>query len=89
MNVLGCRVVRGPDWKWDNQDGGEGGVGTIVSTDTFSDGKALEKQNVLALWDNGECFNYRLGLDGNYDLRIVDSAPSGKLFEQSHVLQLA
>ena len=25
----GCRVVRGPDWKWGNQDGGEGHVGTV------------------------------------------------------------
>ena len=27
----GLRVVRGPDWKWGEQDGGEGGVGTVLS----------------------------------------------------------
>lgn len=27
----GLRVVRGPDWKWGEQDGGEGGVGTIIA----------------------------------------------------------
>lgn len=27
---VGTRVVRGPDWKWGNQDDGEGHVGTVV-----------------------------------------------------------
>lgn len=27
---VGLRVVRGPDWKWGNQDDGEGHVGTVV-----------------------------------------------------------
>lgn len=27
---VGTRVVRGPDWKWGNQDEGEGHVGTVV-----------------------------------------------------------
>lgn len=27
----GLRVVRGPDWKWGEQDGGEGGVGTVFA----------------------------------------------------------
>ena len=26
----GLRVVRGPDWKWGDQDGGEGSVGTVI-----------------------------------------------------------
>ena len=29
-NLLGTRVVRGQDWTWGNQDGGEGSVGTVV-----------------------------------------------------------
>lgn len=29
--VVGLRVVRGPDWRWQNQDGAEGNVGTITS----------------------------------------------------------
>ena len=28
----GTRVVRGPDWRWEDQDGGEGSVGTIVES---------------------------------------------------------
>jgi len=30
MKVEGLRVVRGPNWKWGDQDGGEGSVGTVV-----------------------------------------------------------
>ena len=28
--LVGLRVVRGPDWEWGDQDGGEGHVGTVV-----------------------------------------------------------
>lgn len=31
METKGLRVVRGPDWKWGDQDGGEGCVGTVVA----------------------------------------------------------
>ena len=27
---IGLRVVRGPDWQWGDQDGGEGCLGTIT-----------------------------------------------------------
>lgn len=30
VGLEGLRVVRGPNWKWGDQDGGEGGVGTVV-----------------------------------------------------------
>ena len=33
METKGLRVVRGPDWKWGDQDGGEGCVGTVVAKD--------------------------------------------------------
>lgn len=29
LEGVGVRVVRGPDWKWGKQDGGEGHVGTV------------------------------------------------------------
>ena len=29
MEGVGVRVVRGPDWKWGKQDGGEGHLGTV------------------------------------------------------------
>lgn len=27
--AVGCFVKRGPDWKWEDQDGGEGSIGTV------------------------------------------------------------
>lgn len=33
----GLRVVRGPDWSWGDQDGGEGGVGTVVEVEEATD----------------------------------------------------
>ena len=29
MEGVGARVIRGPDWKWGKQDGGEGHLGTV------------------------------------------------------------
>ena len=29
MEGVGARVIRGIDWKWGKQDGGEGHVGTV------------------------------------------------------------
>ncbi|KAJ8668122.1 hypothetical protein QAD02_009785 [Eretmocerus hayati] len=37
MLEVGLRVVRGKDWKWDNQDGGEGHAGTVVEIGRPSD----------------------------------------------------
>lgn len=30
MSIEGIRVVRGPDWSYDDDDGGEGHVGTVT-----------------------------------------------------------
>ena len=65
---LGLRVVRGPNWKWENQDGGEGGLGTVVE---------IRNKEVIVQWDMGSRPNYRCGLDGNYDLLVYDSGPAG------------
>ena len=71
---VGLRVVRGPDWKWGDQDGGEGSLGTVVEAgDETPSGRA-----VVVLWDNGMRSNYRCGVDSSYDLKVYDSAPTGK-----------
>lgn len=68
MEGVGARVVRGPDWKWGKQDGGEGHVGTVRSFES--------PEEVVVVWDNGTAANYRCS--GAYDVRILDSAPTGK-----------
>ena len=68
---LGLRVVRGPDWRWEDQDGGEGCVGTVVKL-----GKASEAVKVQ--WDCGVRGMYHTGARGKFDLRVLDTAPSGR-----------
>ena len=71
----GLRVVRGPDWQWGDQDGGEGHVGTVVEV-----GQPSERDGgraVVVQWDCGERCRYRCGVEGKYDLRVLDSAPAG------------
>lgn len=67
MEGVGARVIRGPDWKWGKQDGGEGHVGTVRNFES--------PDEVVVVWDNGTAANYRCS--GQYDLRILDSAPTG------------
>ncbi|XP_036362292.1 uncharacterized protein LOC115216771 isoform X2 [Octopus sinensis] len=60
----GVRVKRGPHWKWGNQDGGKGNLGTVI-----------EQKNsngwVPVKWDAGHTNLYRVGYDNSCDLIIV------------------
>lgn len=69
MEGIGSRVVRGPDWKWGKQDGGEGHVGTVRSFESHDE--------VLVVWDNGTAANYRCA--SHFDLRVYDNGPAGEL----------
>lgn len=77
MEGVGARVVRGPDWKWGKQDGGEGHVGTVRSFES--------PEEVVVVWDNGTAANYRCS--GAYDVRILDSAPTGNFASVGFVCQ--
>ena len=69
---LGLRVVRGPDWEWGDQDGGEGHVGTAVEDEI-----SLNK-SVVVQWDCGDRCRYRCGHGDKYDLRVLDRGPAGE-----------
>ena len=77
---VGLRVVRGPDWGWGDQDGGEGHVGTVVEVreEPASEEQGVPLRSVTVQWDCGERGSYRCGLEGKYDLRVLDSAPTGE-----------
>ncbi|XP_062614449.1 uncharacterized protein LOC134276185 [Saccostrea cucullata] len=60
----GCLVKRGPDWEWDNQDGGEGNIGSVI--------RVRSNATVNVKWSNGSVSNYRFGYKEKFDLQICD-----------------
>ncbi|KAL3982231.1 HECT-domain (ubiquitin-transferase) family protein [Acanthocheilonema viteae] len=57
---LGSRVVRGPDWKWDDQ--GSNMEGTVISL--------IDNGWVDVQWDDCTSNSYRFGADGKYDIEL-------------------
>ena len=82
---VGVRVVRGPDWSWEDQDGGEGNVGTVVEV-KLKDSNSEEEENVIVhvCWDVGVLSNYRCGFGRKYDVRMYDSAQTGMLLANDY-----
>ncbi|KAI4465183.1 zinc finger c3hc4 type (ring finger) [Holotrichia oblita] len=78
MLAPGVRIVRGPDWTWGNQDGGEGYLGTVCEIGKTGAVGSPDK-TVVVQWDNGTRTNYRVGYNGKYDLRVIDNAQIGKV----------
>jgi len=60
-------VVRGPDWKYGDQDGGDGYAGTVISTSELSVSGA---KWVTVVWDSGLKAKYRSGPTGSHDLSV-------------------
>ncbi|XP_064137159.1 E3 ubiquitin-protein ligase MIB2 isoform X4 [Loxodonta africana] len=73
---VGMRVVRGLDWKWGQQDGGEGGVGTVVELGRHGSPSTPDR-TVVVQWDHGIRTNYRAGYQGAHDLLLYDNAQIG------------
>ncbi|XP_051915130.1 E3 ubiquitin-protein ligase MIB2 isoform X1 [Hippocampus zosterae] len=73
---VGMRVVRGTDWKWGNQDDGEGHVGTVVEIGRQGSTTTPDK-TVVVQWDSGTRTNYRTGYQSAYDLLLYDNAQIG------------
>ncbi|XP_015273446.1 PREDICTED: E3 ubiquitin-protein ligase MIB2 [Gekko japonicus] len=73
---VGMRVVRGVDWKWGNQDSGEGNIGTVVEIGRQGSPTTPDK-TVVVQWDQGTRTNYRTGFQGAYDLLLYDNAQIG------------
>ncbi|XP_069466245.1 E3 ubiquitin-protein ligase MIB2 isoform X2 [Ambystoma mexicanum] len=73
---VGMRVVRGLDWKWGNQDNGEGNIGTVVEIGRQGSPTTPDR-TVVVQWDHGTRTNYRTGFQGSYDLLLYDNAQIG------------
>ncbi|XP_046572298.1 uncharacterized protein LOC124280413 [Haliotis rubra] len=67
---LGSRVVRGPQWKWGNQD--SQGPGTVIN---HTEGDDDDKKLLWVAWDNGECQQYRYGYQNARDVIVVHDQP--------------
>ncbi|XP_062586129.1 uncharacterized protein LOC134247761 [Saccostrea cucullata] len=62
--ATGCLVKRGPDWKWGDQDGGTGSIGSVY--------RVKRNGTVFVRWPNGLTTENRFGHNGKYDLQICD-----------------
>ena len=60
----GVEVIRGPDWQWDNQDGGVGNTGIVYDVDEA-------ERCVYVRWMSGVRGKYRNGKTGCYDVVIT------------------
>ncbi|KAI8043508.1 hypothetical protein M5D96_004840 [Drosophila gunungcola] len=60
--TTGARVIRGVDWRWEDQDGCAEGTITGEIHNGWIDVK----------WDHGVRNSYRMGAEGKYDLKMAD-----------------
>lgn len=64
-----ARVVRGVDWQWEDQDGGNGRRGKVTEIQDWS--AASPRSAAYVVWDNGAKNLYRVGFEG-----MVSDTPS-------------
>ena len=68
-DLIGAQVKRGPDWRYDDHDGGAGSLGTIVVCKRTWRGDYC----IDVLWDSKKSLfvGYSWGIEGKYDLELV------------------
>ncbi|XP_062614849.1 E3 ubiquitin-protein ligase MIB2-like isoform X2 [Saccostrea cucullata] len=74
---IGIRVVRGQNWSWGDQDGGEGHLGTVVEIGHEESSGKVPPMCAQVQWDKGYRNMYRVGYEDQYDLRIYDTSALG------------
>ncbi|KAJ1522563.1 hypothetical protein ONE63_001749 [Megalurothrips usitatus] len=77
---IGARVVRGHDWDWGNQDGGEGKTGRVTDIRGWDNESGRSVANVT--WTTGSTNVYRLGHKGKVDLRYIEPASGGSYYRE-------
>ncbi|XP_048096428.1 E3 ubiquitin-protein ligase MIB2 isoform X4 [Alosa alosa] len=76
----GVKVVRGPDWDWGNQDGGEGKIGKVVDIRGWDTESGRSVASVT--WSNGTTNVYRMGHKGKVDLKYVSDVQGGFYYKE-------
>ncbi|XP_063433134.1 uncharacterized protein LOC134715126 [Mytilus trossulus] len=66
MIAVGCRVVRGEDWRYQDDDGGFGTVGTVLNVKP--EGRAVVR------WDSKKMGIYKMGYNGFFEVIVVDES---------------
>ncbi|XP_034472739.1 E3 ubiquitin-protein ligase MIB2 isoform X2 [Drosophila innubila] len=79
---VGSKVVRGPDWEWNDQDGGEGKTGRVMEIRGWDNESCRSVANVS--WVTGSTNVYRLGHKGNVDLKYI-AATCGGYYYKDHM----
>lgn len=64
----GARVIRGVDWQWEDQDGGNGRRGKVTEIQDWS--AASPRSAAYIIWDTGAKNLYRVGFEGQADLKV-------------------
>jgi len=75
-------VTRGPDWKYDNQDGGR--FGTVTEIRSW---QGVPSCAARVAWDSGKEGTYRLGYQGKVDLQCITVSSGGRYYK-SHLPRL-
>ncbi|XP_052100431.1 uncharacterized protein LOC127734543 [Mytilus californianus] len=70
MIAVGCRVVRGHNWKFGDTDGGHGSVGTVINV--------KQEGKVVVRWDSKRTGLYKMGYNGQFEIRVHDAALRSK-----------
>ncbi|XP_038069488.1 E3 ubiquitin-protein ligase MIB1-like [Patiria miniata] len=74
---VGARVVRGPDWEWEDQDGGDGKVGTVSQV---CSAEGTYRSWVSVRWPNGSASQYRRGHKGKVDVQYTERETMGDFY---------
>ncbi|XP_063229552.1 E3 ubiquitin-protein ligase MIB2 [Bacillus rossius redtenbacheri] len=81
---VGAKVVRGADWDWNNQDGGEGKTGRVIDIRGWDNESGRSVANVT--WTSGSTNVYRLGHKGKVDLKYAQGQEAvGGFYYRDHL----
>ena len=79
----GDSVVRGPHWRYGNQDGEAGSLGVIIDVNDWQD-KAQPNTAVTVLWKNGNVNTYRWALFDSAASAEVDASKLPQLTTEKY-----